>query len=290
MGSVTVAMEDVLAVIQQISGYLIGIGTALVLAIIAIVYSSLKLKHPLKGLVNGEAAVAFLLVTVLLVTLMLNGPLYNTLNTVLAGSREVSAETQAESRQLVEEITAEGIVLAKNDGGLPLAPSSLNNGRINVFGWASTNPIYGGTGSGSVDVSTAVDILKGLENAGFSVNQDLVDKYKAYRSDRPVIGINNGQDWSLPEPTAGSYSQELLDSAKDFSDWAIVVLARSGGEGADLPHDMGKVLDGSVNTETVPTPWRWAGRRTMSRSRASCCARAPAPPASTPWGRSSPAR
>ena len=254
MGSVTVAMEDVLAVIQQISGYLIGIGGLLALAIIAIVYSSLKLKRPLKGLVNGEAVIAFLLVTVLLVNLMLNGPLYNTLNTVLADSREVSAETQEESRQLVEEITAEGIVLAKNDGGLPLAPSSLNNGQINVFGWASTNPIYGGTGSGSVDVSTAVDMLKGLENAGFSVNQELVDKYKAYRSDRPVIGINNGQDWSLPEPTASSYSQELMDNAKDFSDWAVVVLARSGGEGADLPHDMGKVLDGSVNTELRDQP------------------------------------
>lgn len=36
-------------------------------------------------------------------------------------------------------------------------------GKINVFGWASTNPIYGGTGSGTVDASTAVGILEGLE-------------------------------------------------------------------------------------------------------------------------------
>ena len=249
MGSVTVAWEDVFSVVQQVSGYLIALGVALVIAIAAIIVSSLKLKTPLKGLVNGEALIAFGLAAVLIVNLMLSGPLYNTLNVVLTDSGELTQEHADASRALVEEITSEGIILAKNDGGLPLAPSSLNNGQINVFGWASTNPIYGGTGSGSVDAATAVDLLGGLKNAGFTINQELVDKYTAFRTDRPSIEINNGQDWSLPEPTADSYDQTLLDNAKSFSDWAIVVIARSGGEGADLPHDMGKVLDGEENTE-----------------------------------------
>ncbi|MDE6588853.1 MAG: glycoside hydrolase family 3 C-terminal domain-containing protein, partial [Oscillospiraceae bacterium] len=245
---ITVEWADVMSVVQLVSGHLTALGVLLVIAIAAIVFSCLKLKSPLKGLVNGEALIAFGLAAVLIVNLMLNGPLYNTLNVVLTDSGELTQEHADASRALVEEISSEGIILAKNDGGLPLAPSSLNNGQINVFGWASTNPIYGGTGSGAVDVATAVDILKGLENAGYTVNQELVDKYKQFRSDRPVIDINNGQDWSLPEPTADSYSQELMNNAKDFSDWAIVVIARSGGEGADLPHDMGKVLDGELDS------------------------------------------
>lgn len=36
-----------------------------------------------------------------------------------------------------------------------------------------------------------------------------------------------------------------MDNAKAFSDTALVAIARCGGEGADLPHDMGAVMDGS---------------------------------------------
>ena len=57
----------------------------------------------------------------------------------------------------------------------------------------------------------------------------------------------------LPEPTADSYTQEMLDNAKSFSDTAVVVLARCGGEGADLPHDMGAVMDGSYDQGTKYT-------------------------------------
>ena len=158
---ITVDIGDIMSVVNLISGHLIALAVALVIAIAIVIFACVRLKKPLKGLVNGTAIVAFVLVGVLVVNLMLTGPLYNTLNVVLTDSGEVSEETIAASRQLVEDISAEGIVLAKNDGSLPLRPDSLNNGQINVFGWASTNPIYGGTGSGAVDVATAVDILKG---------------------------------------------------------------------------------------------------------------------------------
>ena len=42
-------------------------------------------------------------------------------------------------------------------------------------------------------------------------------------------------DWTLPEPNVSEYSQELLQQARDFSDTAVVVLARVGGEANDLP-------------------------------------------------------
>ena len=77
---------------------------------------------------------------------------------------------------MIEEITNEGVVMTKNDEDfLPIEPQ-----KINVFGWASTNPIYGGTGSGTVDTSTAVGILEGLENAGFETNTELSDMYREY--------------------------------------------------------------------------------------------------------------
>lgn len=54
-------------------------------------------------------------------------------------------------------------------------------------------------------------------------------------------------DWSLPEPPVDRYTTELMDNAKAFSDTAVIVLARSGGEGQDLPADMSKVIDGTVD-------------------------------------------
>ena len=49
------------------------------------------------------------------------------------------------------------------------------------------------------------------------------------------------QDWTLPEPTADSYSDDLMNNAKEFSDTAMVVITRVGGEGADLPVDVSQV-------------------------------------------------
>ena len=72
--------------------------------------------------------------------------------------------------------------------------------------------------------------------------------YTEYRKDRPVIGINEeGQDWTLPEVPVKDYSEAMLTEAQEFSDTALIVIGRSGGEGSDLPHDMGAVMDGSWN-------------------------------------------
>lgn len=58
-----------------------------------------------------------------------------------------------------------------------------------------------------------------------------------------------GQDWSLPEPPVNTYSSSLLDKAKSYSDTAVVVIGRSGGEGADLPTNMGDVKISPVGTK-----------------------------------------
>ena len=249
MSGVTVAWEDVFSVISQISGWLIAIG-AVVVALLAVLILAGKLGKPRAGFVRVQAALAAVLAAAVLVNGILFIPLKELVNSAMAETGSLSEETIQNSRDVVEEVAGEGIVMTKNTGGLPLASDVTN---LNVFGWASTNPVYGGTGSGTVDASTAVSLLGGLENAGYSLNTELSDFYTAYRGDRPAITINEGQEWTLPEPTADSYTEEMLANAKAFSDTAVVVIARCGGEGADLPHDMGAVMDGSYQKGTKYT-------------------------------------
>lgn len=159
-----------------------------------------------------QSLIAFLAVTVITVNAICLGPERNMITAAMAEMGTLSEETINNSRDIIERTAEEGIVMLKNDdGALP-----LEKGNLNVFGWASTNPVYGGTGSGTVDASTAVSILDGLENAGFTLNTELSDMYTEYRADRPVIAINDeGQEWTLPEVPAEDYSEEMLENAKE---------------------------------------------------------------------------
>lgn len=156
-------------------------------------------------------------------------------STIDMDSKEAVAARET-STKLVEAIADEGIVLLKNDDNtLPLKTSQGKKTKVNVFGWSFTNPIYGGTGSGSADASTAVTPKAGLESAGFEVNEQLYKAYVDTGIERPLVGMN-GQDWTIPEPEPTKfYTDELMGQAKEFSDTAIIFIARSGGEGADLP-------------------------------------------------------
>ena len=99
-------------------------------------------------------------------------------------------------------------------------------------------PVYGGTGAGAISADRpTVSLLDGLHNAGINTNTELSDFYTAYCAERPALGYSN-HNWTLPEPTAASYTQELIDNAKSFSDTAMVVISRVGGEMADLPTNM----------------------------------------------------
>ena len=128
---------------------------------------------------------------------------------------------------------SEAVTLLKNDdSNLPLSGK-----KVNVFGWGSTNPVYGGTGSGSMSKQyKTVSLLDGMKQAGLKTNTELSKLYTDYRKDRPEVGMF-AQDWTLPEVPAKQYSDKLVSDAKDFSDEAVVVLTRVGGEGADLPTD-----------------------------------------------------
>ena len=224
-------MNDVITTIGLLKNQLILIGVLLALAII-ITIVAVKIKKPARGLVRGTAWVAFLVAFVLIINQILTGPMYSMVSMVFKKGGDISEQSITDASKLCEEIADEGFVLLKNDGILPLSA----NAKVNTFGWSSTNPVYGGTGSGSLSgLYETVSLLKGLENAGIQYNADLVKFYTDWRAARPTIGMF-GQDWTIPEPAIADYEAgKVFENAKGYSDTAIIVIARSGGEGADLP-------------------------------------------------------
>ena len=231
----SINMDDVINVINSIKGYLIGFGIVAVLLIVAMI-ACRKMKKSKKYLIRFNAVLGIVLALGVTVNLILVGPMYSMV-TLATGGGKVSEENVATATELCEDIADEGIVLLDNAETLPLA----KNSKLNVFGWASTNPCYGGTGSGALsDAYPTVSLLEGLTNAGFELNTELSDFYTAYRADRPQVGMF-AQDWTLPEPEAAQYSDDLINNAKAFSDTAMIVITRVGGEGADLPTDVSTV-------------------------------------------------
>lgn len=145
-----------------------------------------------------------------------------------------------DERKLCSNLEKEGAVLLKNDNNtLPLAKST----RFSMFSTSSVDPVYGGTGSGQVNISEATTIRKAL-NEHFNpkcTNTTLFNHYQ-----------NNLKDYRRKnaETTGGTIDQYLINEApwakvitpevkesfqNDFNDVALVFLARSGGEGNDLP-------------------------------------------------------
>ena len=229
----SINMADVVKVLNLCAPYLIALGAVLVVGLV-VIFACFKLPRAKKYMVRCQTGVAMALAVAIIINLIAFGPM-STLISLATGSGPISEETNAEAQALCESIADEGIVLLENDGALPLA----SNAKLNVFGWASTNPCYGGVGSGALsDSYPVVSLLDGLANAGIETNTELSDFYTAYRADRPVVGMWE-QDWTLPEPPADTYSDELISNAKDFSDTAMVVITRVGGEGIDLPMYMG---------------------------------------------------
>ena len=237
-----VNMADVISVVKSVAPHLVAIATLFVAAIV-VMFITRKKKTAFKKLARSVSWLIFGLGTLFSINLMLNGPL-KTMITLATGRGVITEESLNEAKTLGEEISSEGIVLLKNDSALPLEKGS----KINLFGWSSTNPLYGGTGSGGLNDSfPTVSLIEGVKNAGFEVNEELVKFYTDFRQTRPTVGMW-GQDWTIPEPAIEQYKEaNIFENARKYSDKAIVVIARSGGEGADLPRS----LDPSVEDTFV---------------------------------------
>lgn len=148
-----------------------------------------------------------------------------------------AAAVQETSAQLCREIEQEGMVLLRNNGdALPLAKGT----SVTLLGESAADLVYGGAGAGSVDTSTAPNLRRAMEAAGFTVNPVLWDFYTtgagaAYKKEVPSL---TGQGrFAANEAPQSAYTQTEFDSMAEYNDAAIIVIGRSGSESVDLPVD-----------------------------------------------------
>lgn len=233
-------MEDVIGVLNTCRNYLIALGVLMAAGVVVIISMAVtrRVSKPGRFLIRWSAIIAMVLSGAIIANLICLGPMHNLISLAFTPTAQVSPETTAEAAEIMEQVAGEGFVLLKNDGLLPLSGVD----KLNLFGWASVDPLYSGGGSGGINaLYDTVSLKEGLEAAGFSVNEELEAFYTAYTPSRGEMSIEK-QSWSLPEPPADTYPDELMENARAFSDVAVIVLARGASEGHnDLPMDVSQV-------------------------------------------------
>ena len=153
------------------------------------------------------------------------------------------ADRQAQDERIAEQVEGEGATLLFNNGNaLPLAKGS----NVSAVSHSSVDPVYGGTGSGQVDASTAPTLKSSLTDAGFNVNGTLWDYYASdgvksqYSRVIPqgVVGARNDTSSTVYDPNEVPWDEVMANAGDSFSqygDAALFIISRSGGEAADLP-------------------------------------------------------
>ncbi|MGI6787393.1 MAG: glycoside hydrolase family 3 C-terminal domain-containing protein [Acholeplasmataceae bacterium] len=151
---------------------------------------------------------------------------------------------------LNEVIAEEGFVLLKNDNkALPIATNASKKAKISVFGKNSANIVLGGSGSGGGNEKDAVNLYESLEKANFELNPELKSFYQSSKSGKgrdanPAIGVlTTGLE--IGETPQDRYTDSIKNSFGDYSDAAIIVFSRIGGEGFDLPRLQQKTYGGA---------------------------------------------
>lgn len=162
------------------------------------------------------------------------------------------AEAFANAQEVNLKLAEEGFVLLKNEN----AALPLNKGaRISVFSKNSVNLSYGGSGSGGFDTSNNKNLYESLNDAGFVINPTLKNFYESSQSG-PVRTANssdldNGDNQKIAtaETPQSKYTDAVKNSYADYSDAALVVITRIGGEGFDLPRYQGD-SEGAVSPDS----------------------------------------
>lgn len=162
------------------------------------------------------------------------------------------AEAFANAQEVNLKLAEEGFVLLKNEN----AALPMNKGtRISVFSKNSVNLSYGGSGSGGFDMSNNKNLYESLNDAGFVTNPTLKRFYESSQSG-PVRTANssdldNGDNQKIAtaETPQSKYTDAVKNSYADYSDAALVVITRIGGEGFDLPRYQGN-SEGAVSPDS----------------------------------------
>ena len=156
-------------------------------------------------------------------------------------------------KSLAAEIAAEGMVLLKNNGCLPLDKETKS---IALYGIGARQTVKGGTGSGDVNTRSFVSVEEGLESSGFEITtKELLDEYDAvlYKerdnynksiqalSEKGVmtaLGSMLGKPFKAPDMAKIRFA----DCEKFKAEFAVYVLSRNSGEGADRKNEKGDYL------------------------------------------------
>lgn len=162
------------------------------------------------------------------------------------------AEAFANAQEVNLKLAEEGFVLLKNEN----AALPMNKGaRISVFSKNSVNLSHGGSGSGGFDTSNNKNLYESLNDAGFVTNPTLKSFYESSQSG-PVRTANssdldNGDNQKIAtaETPQSKYTDAVKNSYADYSDAALVVITRIGGEGFDLPRYQGD-SEGAVSPDS----------------------------------------
>ena len=162
------------------------------------------------------------------------------------------AEAFANAQEVNLKLAEEGFVLLKNEN----AALPMNKGaRISVFSKNSVNLSYGGSGSGGFDTSNNKNLYESLNDAGFVTNPTLKRFYESSQSGQVRTAnssdLDNGDNQKIAtaETPQSKYTDAVRKSYADYSDAALVVITRIGGEGFDLPRYQGD-SEGAVSPDS----------------------------------------
>lgn len=156
-------------------------------------------------------------------------------------------ELIAAKDKLAAEISSEGTVLFKNNGGA--LPLDIASEKVTLWGLNAINPTLGGMIGSSVSVSADAgqvqyDLVKALNTRGFSLNQDMLSLYQSDEVNKeygrkkghsltPSFGkmYENPAKYKIGEAPADIYTDAVLASADGTA--AVVVISRDNSEAAD---------------------------------------------------------
>ncbi len=193
------------------------------------------------------------LVAIMIALIIVAGIFSETISLWLYGRAQNSdAKTLSAGTALCEDIVEEGIVLLKNEedkngnAALPLTKEEIS--KVNVFGWAAYDWMTMAYGSGYSNTKlTKMKLFPALKAAGIEYNETLYKMYKDfYSADTSVYSAHDEEyrggvefnkiekNFILREPDKSHYTAAVLEEAALFSDVALVVIGRTGGESNDL--------------------------------------------------------
>lgn len=224
------------------------------------------------GKVKAGRGLKVAAIFILIIAIVLNAAcvlMADTITLWLCSTTSLDSATREKGEKLATQIVEEGIVLVKNENeSLPL--DKTEDTKVNVFGWAASEWIGGGSGSGRVvdngngnAMTPGTTFLDALQAADIEYNTEIINMYESFQANREywnsgALNASSQQFHRLYEPSindANYYSSDLLANATNFSDTAIVVLGRVAGESNDPACEQYKrtVKNGSIATDSSRT-------------------------------------